>query len=458
LHSNGKKINKIIPACLLCICACLTVQAKAPEIRGINFDPVAVQSNSKDFSPQKTNPRYNIPPQITSKDNASLDGSISALYGTVNKSQLIRFDEPASRISITNPELADLILLSPEEMLINGKSAGVTSLIIWGESKNPVFFDLVIKNDSRAFLEAVNKIAPEENINMEFNKDNLILTGKISSSIIKDKIKNLAEAYGFKVVDLAESPTDQVLIEVSVVEASKAFIKDLSATYSRGSLAANGATTLGLDEPDLTSNVNLRALDFDGTMNGFRFFGLNNRKDFTYTLQAAEQKGTVKILAQPKLLAANDKKANFNAGQEVPIPAGVGESGQVGYEYKKIGVNVSFKPTVLKDSRRVLLEITPEVSEIDSTASVQQQSGGTALGFKTRSIETTVDLSDGETLVIGGLYKKTNNETKTQIPILGDIPIIGRLFGNSNFRNDETELMIFVTPKIIEADKSTDRI
>lgn len=419
--------------------ASISAEVDKPQIRGLDIDPVSIESDEYLFEKEQVEPIEEF------DQTASLNGGVTQLAGVVGKSQFIRFDEKVKRISITNPELADLILLSPKEMILNGKAAGETSLILWGESNEPIFFDLMVKVDSKAFVNAVNKIAPDEEIQMDFTSNSVVITGSVSSTDLKAKIANLAKAYALELVDLAESPTNQVVLEVKIVEASKAVQKTLSSTFSDSNAVGIGTNTKGVS--------------FDGTMSGFKFFSYKPTSDFQLDLMAAEQKGKVRILAEPKLLTANGKQASFNSGQEVPIPSGVGQGGNVGYEYKSIGVNVSFTPQILIKSRRVMLEVAPEVSEIDSTATVAQSGGGTALGFKTRSVNTTVELADGETLVIAGLYKKTDNETDTLVPILGDIPIIGKLFKNSDYRKDDTELMIFVTPRIVEAKNSNiDRI
>ena len=147
------------------------------------------------------------------------------LYTTVGKSQLIKFDEPVKRISLTDPSLADLVLLSPKELLLNGKKAGRTSLIFWGESNKPIFFNLVVKQDTDAFIQAVQEIAPNEDINYVFTDDGAIMSGKVSTTNIKEQIQNVAKAYSIKLLDLTESPTKQVLLEVKITEATRTSLK-----------------------------------------------------------------------------------------------------------------------------------------------------------------------------------------------------------------------------------------
>lgn len=409
---------------------------------------------------------------------ARLKGGVSQMISIVGKSQLIKFDEPVKRISITDPALADIILISRQEMLLNGKASGVTSLIIWGEKGDPVFFDLNVKNDTTAFLEALKEIIPNENnVNIKFvdnttassstsssdggtnssssTSKNAVLSGRLSSTIVRDKIAALAGTYGFTIVDMTESPTPQVLLEVKVVEASRSFTRNSRVTttstadpgnikffinpfkYTRiGTLADTiidpGETAYN---PQLAiSNIRLPIINSNSTVN----------------LQ--EQKGIVKVLAEPKLVTLNKQKASFNAGREVPVPSGVdSETGLINFAYKNVGVNLEFTPEILEQTGKIILKLIPEVSEIDESIAVSQGSIN-IYGMRTRKTETTVELNDGDTLVIAGLIQKNDNMTNSQIPWLGDIPVLGALFSSKEWRKGETELLIFVTPKIIKSD------
>ncbi|MFH0703303.1 MAG: pilus assembly protein N-terminal domain-containing protein [bacterium] len=386
-----------------------------------------------------------------SGSSATLRGGISELVAFVGKSQLIRFDEPIKRLSITSPALADIILLSPQEMLLNGKSTGVTSLIIWGETGDPVFFDLNVKNDPALVLNAIKSITPNENLNLKFMGNSIILSGKVSSILKTNKIKSLVEAYGFKLVDLAESLTPQVVLEIKVAEASRSFTKGFSGNYGYSDMASSFPGNFNIQntnplEPGYGGT-------FSGSSSGIQFF-VHRPNDKPYlsissVYTAAESRGLIKTLAEPKLVAAHGSSASFNAGKELPVPSGTTENGSVTFEYKNVGVNVEFKPIVLEETNRILLDISPEVSEPDSSTALGQVGGISIYGFKTRKAKTTVELNDGQTLVIAGLLQRSDASNKTLIPIMGDIPIIGKLFSSNNFNKGETELVIFVTPRII---------
>lgn len=450
----------ILMALVSCWMANPVLAANLPNIRGLNNDPISIQNkfdSAKELNSLEDNVDTNKQPsntQLNLKKKPALKGNVSELTAIVGKSQLIRFDEPVKRISLTNPALADLVLISPREMLLNGKSGGLTSLIIWGEKGDPAFFNLYVKNDSSQFLNAVKATLPNEYLDFKFTNDsNVVLSGKVSSTLVKDQVKNLAQAYGLKIVDMAESPVPQVMIEVRVVEASRSLTNSLKSNFGLGKLADSfikGYSITALD------NVNTNAADFKGTASGLRL--LVHKHELSSMLAVAEQKGLAKILAEPKLMATNGSKASFNAGQEIPFPSSVDRNGNVAYEFKKVGVNVSFTPTIMEKSGRISLNISPEVSEIDSSTAITIDNNVVVYGIKTRKADTTVELNDGQTLIMAGLLQRTDNSVKNQIPIIGNIPILGQLFRSDEYRKGETELLIFVTPRIIQPENKVDGV
>jgi pilus assembly protein CpaC len=376
------------------------------------------------------------------------------LYAVVGKSQLIKFDEPVKRISITDPGLADLVLLSPKELLLNGKKPGRTSLVFWGNSDKPVFFNMVVQQDPDSFIQAVEQVAPDEDVKYTFTDDGVILSGKVSSTTVKKNISDVIKAYNFKLLDLTESPTKQVLLEVKITEASRNFTRNLESKFTAG----NKADLFILDILGLTADPpgglipDIASGMFNGSKGSYIY--RNSASELSWMLNAAETKGEITILAEPKLLAIDGQAGSFNVGNEIPIPSSVAMGGTVAYSFKNTGVILNFTPTILEKSNRVILKLSPEVSEVDTA--LTSPSG--VPGFKTRKVDTTVELADGETLIIAGLLSHTASHNKTQIPWLGDLPVVGILFGNKTDKKNDTELVIFITPKIIEVDKNSNRM
>lgn len=368
------------------------------------------------------------------------------LYAVVGKTQLIKFDEPVKRISLTDPSLADLVLLSPKELLLNGKKAGRTSLLFWGSSEKPVFFNMVVQQDTDALIQAIEQVAPNENVKYTFTDDGLILSGKISSTAVKKNVENVVNAYGVKMLDLTESPTKQVLLEVKIAEASRSYVNSLQSKFSVGD---NGTVFPNLGNGSFGSP----GVDSSGKALApiTQYLFSSTSQNIAWTLTAAETKGLVKILAEPKLLAIDGQAGSFNVGNQVPYPSSVGLSGTTAYSFKDTGVILNFTPTILEKSNRVVLKLSPEISEVD--ASVTSIAG--IPGIKTRKVDTTVELADGETLIIAGLLSHNSQNSTTQVPGLGNIPGLGLLFSNFYRDRRDTEIVIFITPKIIDADTNT---
>lgn len=378
--------------------------------------------------------------------NTILDNN-QKLYGMVGKSQILNFDAGIKRVSIANPDVADVVVVSPKQLIINGKKAGSTSIIFWGKNSNtPVFYNLVIQQDADAFLEAVNMVAPNEDITIIFNNTGAVMSGFISSSSIKDQIQNLAKAYNINLTDITESPTKQVLLEVRVTEVSKNFTRDLGVEFGAGKDAKSLSEYLS----KLIAGNPLTKINQIFSNNGFNYYLYNQSSKISAAVKAAETKGNIKILAEPKLLTVNNEEASFNVGNEVPIPSEVGNYGNISYKFKNTGVILKFKPTIMEKTERIRLKLSPEVSEIDRSAGIVTGDQTQVPGFKTRKVDTTVELMDGETLIIAGLLTNTSTKNKTQVPVLGNIPVLGVLFRNSNDVTNDSELVIFITPKIVD--------
>ena len=428
------------------ICALVCLGAAAGEgYRDI------VPSSIDISAPWENTPTQNYNDAMIVK-NAFCDNN-EKLYGVIGKSQILNFDTPVKRISIADPDLADIVILSSKQLMVNGKKTGSTSLIFWGDDKKPVFYNLVIRQDVDEFLKAVDYIAHNEDISIIFNDNGAVLSGNVSTTATRTKIKDLAKAYNINLVDMAESATKQVLLEVKVAEVTKDFSRNLgtgisignNAKYQQAGGSISGSGAIG----DIIPLGKFSRVVVDS---GVKYFFSNKAGDIAFELQTAETKGDAQILAEPKLLAVDGEEASFNVGSEVPVPSNMGQYGQIAYEFKKTGVILNFTPTIMEKTGRIKLKLSPEVSEIDRASGVLDTQNAVVIpGFKTRKVETTVELMDGETLVIAGLLNNSSSKTNNQVPFLGDIPVIGVLFKTLEQRKNDTELMIFITPKIVDA-------
>lgn len=388
-------------------------------------------------------------------------GGITEIRATVGKSQIIQFAQPITRLSVTDPSLADMILLSPTQMILNGKAGGVTSMIIWDETGQPAFFELYVQNDTSNLMDALKLVAPDEPLSIKLTDDgNVILSGTVSSRIVRDQIQKICEAFGYKLVDVSESPMPQVVLELKIAEIARSITKNFNTRTKGGGdtapiLQGNGWPNqlMNISHYPLISQTGtkLAGAEWNGnSAGGFQFALFRQQSRFSWFMQAAESRGLLNILAEPKLVATHGTEASFNAGNQVPVPTGVDQNGNLAYEYKDVGVKIAFKPTISEKSQRIELTVKPSVNEIDPSVNVTQPNGSVIYGFRTRDANTTVELENGETLMIAGLIRRNDNNTIATPPFLSTIPILGQLMMTSSFQRGESELIIMITPKIVK--------
>ncbi|TNE46750.1 MAG: type II and III secretion system protein family protein [Sphingomonadales bacterium] len=410
-------------------------------------------------------PGFAAPLSAQADDEYSIHaGSIEV---PVNKSQVITADRPIARAMIGNDEIADIFPISDRSVYVLGKELGTTSLTLYDRSNNVLaVMDVAVGPDVIGLREQVAQLLPDEEIDAHISNQSIVLSGTVSSAGAADRAVQLARAYaGNNVVNLMSlGGSQQVMLEVRFAEVSRSVGKDLgvrSFFNSRGgrfSGATGPGTTLTPGEGN--SNFGNGDLAVSSVTNAFgvvtRSFGDILGLDIDIALDALEAKGLSKTLAEPTLISLSGERASFLAGGEFPIPVAQTGGGQGGgntgsaftIEFKPFGVSLGFTPTVLSDNTINLL-VEPEVSSIDPSASINV--GGLSIpGLSTRRASTVLELRDGESFAIAGLIQQDFETTVDQVPLLGSLPIIGSLFRSSGFRKGETELLIVVTPRLVQ--------
>ncbi|WP_241255120.1 type II and III secretion system protein family protein [Altererythrobacter sp. BO-6] len=404
---------------------------------------------------------------LAAQDDMSIHaGSVEV---PVNKSQVITADRPIARAMIGNDEIADIFPISDRSVYVLGKKLGTTSLTLYDRSNNVLaVMDVAVGPDVIGLREQLSQLLPGEPIDARISNESIVLSGLVSGTSAADRATQLAKAYaGDKVVNLMSlGGSQQVMLEVRFAEVNRNVGKDLGVrTFfnSRGG-RFSGVTGSGssLIPGGGNSNFGNGDLQVGSVTNAFgvltRSFTDVLGLDIDVALDALEEKGLSKTLAEPTLVALSGEKANFLAGGEFPIPvlqSGGGQStaggnGTVGItiEFKPFGVSLGFTPTVLGDNTINLL-VEPEVSSIDEGASITV--GGLRIpGLQTRRASTVLELRDGESFAIAGLIQKDFATSVEQVPLLGSLPIIGSLFRSSSFQKGETELLIVVTPRLVQ--------
>ncbi|MGH6620757.1 MAG: type II and III secretion system protein family protein [Alphaproteobacteria bacterium] len=392
-------------------------------------------------------------PTITTlSDKSSFAGDFEI---PVNKSQILKVDRAFKDILVGNPKIADVLPLTNRTLYILGKELGTTSLSIYGADKSLLaIVDLVVTHNVDGLKAKVFELFPDEKVEVRTVNDAIVLSGAMSSGARLQSVVALAERFApGKVTNmLTLSGSQQVMLAVRFAEVKRTAFKELGINLNV--LVRSGATTFSL----LSGLPVLDSFPGSGFLNGgTSIIGTAYKGDFTGLLDALEQKGVVKTLAEPNLIALSGDTASFLAGGEFPIPVAQNTSGggsTITIEFKEFGVSLAFTPTVLADGL-ISLDVAPEVSAIDNTTSVQLN-GLLVPGLTTRRAHTTIELRDGQAFAIAGLLQSEFKDNIDQLPFAGDVPVLGALFRSSDYQRNETELVIIVTPYLVKPVKPKD--
>ena len=371
---------------------------------------------------------------------------------TAGKSSIVKSSKPAKRISVAAPEIADVAVITPQQIYITGKVPGTTNLMLWDEyDERSDTFDLEVVPDVGLLKEKLHEIFPQEdNIKVAATNSSLTLSGTVSSTANLSQVLELARAYGGeKVINFLEvGGVHQVMLEVRVSEMGRTLIKKLGIKFDF-SLTNGSKANLSL----LGNVANLFA-DSPETLGlgGVAWHFLGADTSWTFLVDALKEHGLLKILAEPTLITLSGKTAYFLAGGEFPIPvpqsSGTAGSTVITIQYKPFGVGLNFTPTVLS-SGKINMQVAPEVSELDF-ANALRLDNFVVPALSTRRVSTVVELADGQSFAIAGLLNNELRQTVRKTPWLGDIPILGALFRSEDFKKDETELVVIVTVHLVK--------
>jgi pilus assembly protein CpaC len=385
-------------------------------------------------------------PAASSKDLSKLaitQGPVELLSGidlSSGKSMLLQLPETALRVSIANPDVADVTLINSKEIYVLGKKSGITNLIVWSNNGKTSLRDISVGMDTGALQARLAKWVPTtEPLMIDLMADTLVLRGRVPDATKVQRIVSLAEAYagGKKVINMLRvDGSQQVMLEVKVAEISRTLLDELGVDINLTRTA--GSTSVSLLSQFLTDGAT--------ALTAARVGGAT-----TITLTAEMKKGLVKILAEPTITAISGQEGSFLAGGRIyiPIPQG-GTSNSITLEEKEFGVGLKFVPTVLEEGL-INLKVTPEVSELSQLGTTVKALNGQISvlpSITTRRASTTVQLRDGESFAIGGLIKSNVTEAIRAFPVLGELPILGALFRSNAFQTEKSELLFVVTARL----------
>ena len=379
----------------------------------------------------------------------------------IGKSQDVSTNPGFANISVADPDVADVNPLTDHSLSILAKKIGTTRVSVYDANKKLIgIFDVEVTYDVTRLTNELKRRFPRSHIWASAVNGRIMLSGEVADAVSLDQAVTIARQFGPDIINTVSvmSP-QQVLLEVRFVELSRTAGRELGVqwnVFNKYATANIGSQQLAGNLP-LTAPANSNTLAVGevaaGVLSGASPFGfaigriLSGSTTIDVALNALEQKGLARSLAEPNLVALSGDTASFLAGGEYPIPVS-GSFGQVTVDYKKYGVGLAFTPTVL--SRGLInLKIEPEVSQIDTTHTVSVSTGVFVPALIVRRASTTIELRDGQSFMIGGLLQTNNQNQIDQLPWLGTVPVLGALFSSKSYQKNQTDLAIIVTPHIV---------
>jgi pilus assembly protein CpaC len=383
------------------------------------------------------------------------------LHLLVGRSIVISSPGRIKRVSLADPNIAEAIVVSPTQVLVNGKAPGGVSLIIWDESDQSQAFEVSVDIDVLGLSQKIHEVFPSEDVHIDTSRDVVMLSGKISSAPVADKILEIVKSTTPKVTSLMQVPTTpsgEILLQVRFAEVNRSAISQLGFNI----LSLPGAKNIGtistqqFAPPQLTTTNGVGTTPSTGSAIGLsdllNIFIFRPDINLAATIKALEEQNVLEILAEPNLMTESGKDASFLAGGEFPFPILQSTGGSGGFagitiQFKEFGVRLNFTPTLTPDGL-IHLKVKPEVSSLDFTNALTLQ-GFVIPALATNRVESEMNLTDGQSFAIAGLMDNRVTEQLQKIPWIGDIPVLGKLFQSRTLNKSKNELVVVVTPHIV---------
>ncbi len=372
------------------------------------------------------------------------ESSLVQLLVTVDKAKTVGCDHEFTEVLVANPTIADVIALSNKQVYVLGKKAGITSISLVGTNKRVIgLVNVEVAHDVDGLTQRLRKFIPGGEITVTSVNGKVLLTGTVPDAPSMSRALAIAEqvAAGAVTNAMTVRGSQQVLLEVRFVEASRDSARDLGVSWN---VVGKNAVNVGSTGSFITGAL--------GGASGVPFGAaiarvLDNGTTADVLIQALEKRGVARRLAEPNLVALSGDTASFLAGGEFPFPVQA-DNNRITAEFKKFGIGLSFTPTVLGEGL-INLKIEPEVSEIDPTNSLRV--GPLEVpGLMVRRSRTTLELRDGQSFAMAGLLYSNNFKNQSQLPWIGEVPVLGSLFRSAAFQRKETDLVIIVTPRLVK--------
>ena len=376
----------------------------------------------------------------------------------VGQSRVINFDRPVGRFSVSNPEIAEAVLVTPDQVLVNGKAFGQVNFIAWEQTGGQfIVFDVYVRANLSLIDSQIRALFPNEDVRLSQANGSVVISGSVKDAATSTLVQSVVEAANFKTVNMLTSPASnalQIQLEVRVAEVNRNKLRDYQTSYTALPQGGTGGYLNSGGAPSVLDKVNTGGLLpgaelFTIVQSPLNLFLFNRQINTGAFLRMLRQEGAFRQLAEPNLIAINGQQASFLAGGEFPVPVLQNAQGNaITIVWKEYGVRLNFKPTII-DENHIRLELEPEVSTIDFNNGVRFNNF-LIPALRTRRAKTGIELRDGQSFALAGLLDNSETKTLSRIPIVSDIPVLGALFKSKSFEKKETELMFFVTAHMVK--------
>ena len=383
-------------------------------------------------------------------EEQAADGTLKV---TVNESVVVRTSRPFARVAIGREDLAEIRPLGPSELLVTPRRPGRTQLVLWDDQRISQALQLESDADMREVQDKIDQLMPDSGIKVVDLGAGVALTGTVRDAETAARAEQIARQYG-QVENMLDLPGgQQVSLRIRFAEVSRTAGKEFGVNFGfddgGDSIAGSNIGQINplsffTNEDDIITGVN-----FPDPNTGVQLFGLGslNGDPFAYYINALRESNLLRVLADPELVVTSGEQGEFLAGGEYPVP--VPQEEGIAIDYRQFGIRLAYEPVVLGDGR-IKMRLLSEVSDLDQTIGVNV--GGVRVpGLRTRTTSTVVELRDGQTLAISGLIRSNAFASKSAVPLLGDVPILGALFRSTRYQRQETELVVLVTPRLVGA-------
>ena len=386
-----------------------------------------------------------------------------ALDLTVGKSLLLDSNLAMERVSVGLGGFAEVMAVGPNEVLVSGKAPGETSLIIWQEDGSKLYYDLAVR-PSRFLATHRIELAdrqlkeelPSQNINVSLEDDTFFLRGRVKDVTSAERAFSITSTLG-KVVNLlyvdVPPPEAQILLRVKFASVDRNLSTQMGVNlFSTGAVNTIGSVSTGQFNPPSLGKVDSPKTSVTATLSdALNLFLFRPDLNLGATIKLLESRGLLEVLAEPNVLAQNGQEASFLAGGEFPFPVVQGGGGGAGaavtIQFREFGVRLKFVPTVTPRGS-ISLRVAPEVSALDFTHGLSVN-GFAVPAMTVRKLNTSVELSEGQSFAIGGLLDNRVTDSYEKVPFLGDLPVLGKFFQSRSRNKENTELLVIVTPELV---------